>query len=337
VSAGPPLPAIAAQAPAAPEIRLAGLVKRFGRRMALAGIDLELKGPGLVGVAGPDGAGKTTLLRAIAGLLEVEARHASVLGFDLRRDVRGLKERVGYLPQVFALNRELTAIENLRFTARLHRLGPAEFQRRAGELLERTALAAFADRPAGVLSGGMRQKLALANALLPDPALLVLDEPTAGVDVLARAEIWEMLAERRGRALILISTSYLDEAAACGRLVYLDGGRVLATGTPAELQARARVDLYRVWGADPRALAQAARGLPWVARARATGRFARVEVATGRSPGAALALGGLAGLPGARLVEAVPLDMETALLALSRDAAADPPRPAAAPPSGLPR
>jgi len=307
-------------------IELAGLVKRFGRRRALAGIDLQLRGPELVGVAGPDGAGKTTLLRAIAGLLEVEAREASVLGFDLRRDVRALKERVGYVPQVFAPNRELSVIENLRFTARLHRLHPADFQRRAGELLERTALLAFADRPAGALSGGMRQKLAVANALLPDPALLVLDEPTAGVDVVARAEIWELLAERRGHALILLSTSYLDEAAVCGRLVYLDAGRVVGNGTPAELKARAQVDLYRVWGAEPRALARAARGLPWVARVRASGRFARVEVPIGRSPGAPLVLRGLGALPGAQLVEVVPVDMETALLALARGP--EPPRPA---------
>src|SRR5690606_35832734 len=167
-----PVSAAAAPAPAAPappEIRLAGLAKRFGRRVALAGVDLALVGPQLVGVVGPDGAGKSTLLRAIAGLLEVEAREARVLGFDLRGDVRALKRRVGYVPQVFALQRDLSVLENLRFTARLHRLPAERFARRADELLERTGLAPFRARPAGALSGGMKQKLAVANALLPEP------------------------------------------------------------------------------------------------------------------------------------------------------------------------
>src|SRR5690606_14813402 len=175
-----------------------------------------------VGVVGPDGAGKSTLLRALAGLLEVEAREARVLGFDLRGDVRALKRRVGYVPQVFALQRDLSVLENLRFTARLHRLPAERFARRADELLERTGLAPFRARPAGALSGGMKQKLAVANALLPEPDLLVLDEPTAGVDVLARGEIWALLAERADRTLILLATSYLDEAARCHQLVYLD-------------------------------------------------------------------------------------------------------------------
>jgi ABC-type multidrug transport system ATPase subunit len=303
---------------ASPVVRLAGLEKRYGRRRALAGVDLALEGPQLVGVVGPDGAGKTTLLRAVAGLLTVEAREASVLGVDLRGDVRGLKRRLGYVPQGFALQRELSVLENLRFTARLHRLPAADFARRVDALLERTTLAPFRDRPAGALSGGMKQKLAVANALLPEPELLVLDEPTAGVDVLARAEILEMLAERRRHVLVLLSTSYLDEAAACDRLVYLDAGRVVASGTPAALRARVAADIYRVWGADARALARAARALPWVGAARAGGRFARVEAPATGAPDEAAARAALAALPGARLVERMPVDMETTLLALAR-------------------
>jgi len=308
-------PAPPARAPAA--LRLRGLAKRFGRRTALAGVDLELAGAQLVGVVGPDGAGKTTLLRAIAGLLEIEAQEASVLGFDLRAEVRELKRRLGYVPQVFALNRDLSVLENLRFTARLHRIAADVFARRAGDLLERTGLAPFRDRPTGALSGGMRQKLAVANALLPEPELLVLDEPTAGVDVLARAEIWQMLAERREQVLVLLSTSYLDEAERCDRLVYLDEGRVVANGTPEALRAAVAVELYRVWGA-PRALAPAARALPWTGSVRASGRGIRVEVSRERSPGATAAFAALAALPGGLLVEALPIDMETTLLALAR-------------------
>ena len=304
-----------------PAVRLRGLDKRFGRRRALAGIDLELAGAQLVGVVGPDGAGKTTLLRAIAGLLEVEAREALVLGHDLRGDVRALKARVGYVPQTFALHRDLSVLENLKFTGRLHRLPAALFAGRSRELLERTGLAPFANRPAGALSGGMRQKLAIANALLPEPALLVLDEPTAGVDVAARAEIWELLVERCATTLVLLSTSYLDEAEACARLVYLDAGRVVAVGTPAELRARVRVELYRAWGPRPRAIAQAARALSYAGAARASGRYARVEVAVDRSPGAARVLADLAALPDVRVVEPLEVDMETALVALARGSA----------------
>jgi ABC-type multidrug transport system ATPase subunit len=303
-----------------PAIELRNLRKRFGTRRALAGVDLVLAGPQLVGVVGPDGAGKTTLLRAVAGLLEIDADRANVLGVDLRADVRALKAAVGYVPQAFSLPRELSVGENLAFTARLHRLSAAELARRGGELLERTGLAPFADRPAGALSGGMKQKLAISCALLPQPALLVLDEPTAGVDVLARDEIWEILRERHATTLILISTSYLEEVEVCDRRVYLDEGRVIATGTPAELRARVTLELYRAWGDAPRAIAAAARGLPYVAEARATGRFARVEVPRDRTPGAARVLRDLTALGAhVRLDEHAPIDLETTLAELARE------------------
>lgn len=303
---------------AAPSLRLRGLTRRFGAKLALAGIDLDLEGPQIAGVIGPDGAGKTTLLRVLAGLLEIEAAEASVLGFDLRGDVRALKARVGYVPQSFGLQRDLSVVENLRFTARLHRLPVDELERRMEPLLARTGLAPFGGRKAGALSGGMKQKLAVVNALLPEPALLVLDEPTAGVDVMARDEIWRMLEERRRKTLVCVSTSYLDEAAACDRLVYLDAGRVTASGTPADLHAAVDLELYRAWGADPRAIASAARALPYVASARAAGRFARIEVARERTPGEARVLRDLAGLDPVRLAEPAALDIESTLLHLAR-------------------
>ncbi len=146
---------------------LRGLEKRFGSKTALAGIDLEVADLQIFGVVGPDGAGKTTLLRVLAGLLEVRAVRARVLGVDLAGDVTELKARVGYVPQAFGLHRDLTVGENLRFTARLHRLSETEYATRTRELLEHAGLTAFVDRRAGALSGGMRQKLAISNALLP--------------------------------------------------------------------------------------------------------------------------------------------------------------------------
>ena len=232
-----------------------------------------------------------------------------------------LKARVGYVPQAFSLHRDLTVEENLRFTARLHRVAEAEFRARAGELLARTGLAPFAGRPTGALSGGMKQKLAIASALLPRPALLLLDEPTAGVDVMSRAEIWALLEREREAALVLIATSYLDEAAAADRLLYLERGRLIAAGTPAELRAAGPLQVYRAWG-DARAIARAARALPYVEGARATGRFARIEVRRGQAPGAARLLADLAALAGGAVsfTEETPLDMESTLRALSEGA-----------------
>jgi ABC-2 type transport system ATP-binding protein len=303
-------------------IRLRGLRKRYGRRQALAGIDLTIRDRQIFGIVGPDGAGKTTLLRSLAGLLDVEADEASVLGFELTRSVNRLKELTGYVPQTFSLHRDLSIAENLRFTARLHRLGGPEFAQRQRELLEATGLTAFVDRPAGALSGGMRQKLAVINALLPHPRLLLLDEPTAGVDVVARSELWSMLVEARKTTLVIISTSYVDEAAACDALAYLDDGRVVASGTPAALHAATKLELYRAWGPDPRSIARAAGKLPYVFAARAAGRYARIEVRRDTTPGAAAVVEALSALGGVNVSfsEAREPDMESTLLALAGSA-----------------
>jgi len=302
-----------------PVVRLRGLEKRFGVRRALAGVDLEMEDRQIFGIVGPDGAGKTTLLRTLAGLLEVSATRAEVLGVDLLGPVRELKRQVGYVPQSFSLHRNLSVEENLRFTARLHRVPADELAARTAEMLDRTGLSTFADRPAGALSGGMRQKLAVTNALLPRPRLLILDEPTAGVDVVARTELWSMLEAAKAEALVVISTSYVDEAAACDTLAYLDRGRVVACGSPEALRAAAPLELYRAWGDDPRAIAHAARALPFVAGARAAGRYARVEVRRDRTPGPAAVLDALSRLEGARVrfSEQRAADMESTLLALA--------------------
>jgi ABC-2 type transport system ATP-binding protein len=301
---------------------LRGLSKHYGTKRALGPIDLVLERTEIVGVVGPDGAGKTTLLRSLAGLLEIEAEEARVLGHDLRRDVTELKRSIGYVPQAFSLHRNLTVMENLRFTARLHRIEEGEFRRRAAALLERTGLAPFPDRLAGALSGGMKQKLAIANALLVGPRVILLDEPTAGVDVVARGEIWALLVAEKARSLVVISTSYLDEAASCDRLIYLDDGGVVATGPPAELRARVTLELFRVWGSEARALARAARALPYVSASRACAGYARVEVGGGSMPSESDILRDLGGLPGAWFAERTAVDMESTLLALARHAEA---------------
>jgi ABC-2 type transport system ATP-binding protein len=302
-----------------PLVELRGLRKRYGERTVLA-LDLTIETRAIVGVVGPDGAGKTTLLRALAGLLEVEGTVARVLGHDLRADVTALKARVGYVPQTFSLHPDLSIAENLRFAARVHRLADDVAAERSARLLERTGLAPFAGRRAGALSGGMRQKLAVAAALLAAPELLVLDEPTAGVDVLARDELWELLVEARADALVVLSTSYLEEAAACDLLVYLDDGRLRAVDTPDALREASPLVPYRVWGDDGRLLARAARTLPYVRTARGGTRAARVEVARAAAPEAAEVLRDLRGLTAGtpRFAEALAADMESTLLALAQ-------------------
>lgn len=220
-------------------IRLRGLVKRFEKHRALAGIDVVLDGPQIVGIIGPDGAGKTTLLRAMVGLLDVEATSATVLGYDLMApDLRDMKARVGYVPQAFSLHRDLSITENLRFTARLHRMPEAERVRRATPLLEQVGLAAFGDRAAGALSGGMKQKLAIVNALLPEPDLLVLDEPTAAMDAEAEVRIFEHFRTvTEDRMAILISHRFSTVRMA-DHIVVLADGRVVEEGSHETLMAR---------------------------------------------------------------------------------------------------
>ncbi len=303
-----------------PAIELRSLCKRYGARAALRGIDLAVVGPQILGVVGPDGAGKTTLLRALAGLLEVEAERSLVLGFDLRADTAPLRALLGYVPQSFGLYRDLSIRENLLVTGRLHGLSDRVIAARGEELLGRTGMLPFIDRPAGALSGGMRQKLAIASALLAEPRLLVLDEPTAGVDIVARDEIWAILNERRAEVLIVVSTSYLNEVALCDQLAYLEAGRVVAIGSPAELRAATPFELYRVWGAAPRAIARAARELAFVSGAAATGQYARIEVPRERSPGGIAVRAALEGLPGVVLAESAAIDMEATLRALAATA-----------------
>lgn len=301
-------------------VELRGLSKRYGKHLALRQIDLELKNNEIVGVVGPDGAGKTTLIRTLAGLLEIEARQAVVLGYDLLADVTDLKREIGYVPQSFSLQRDMSILENLRFTGRLHRIPTPEFESRAGELLQRTGLAPFSARVAGALSGGMKQKLAIANALLPRPRLLLLDEPTAGVDVSARDEIWSLLTVAREQALVVLSTSYLEEAEACDRLIYLDEGKVIASDTPEALKRAVPVELYRAWCGNPRRLVQASRVLPYVDTARSIGAYARFELQRSRSPGRQQLRRDLEQLSPDPifLLEQLPIDMEATLLHLAR-------------------
>ncbi len=228
-----------------PVVRLAGVSLAYGTRRALDGVTLELPAGGVVGIIGPDGVGKSSLLALMAGAQRVGQGRIEVLGGDMAEAAHRAATcpRIAYMPQGLGKNLypTLSVFENVDFFARLFGQDRAEREWRIAGLLRRTGLSAFADRPAGKLSGGMKQKLGLCCSLIHDPDLLILDEPTTGVDPLARSQFWELVESiRAGRPgmSVIVATSYMEEAAGFGRLVAMDGGRVLATGTPAELLAR---------------------------------------------------------------------------------------------------
>ncbi len=229
-----------------PVVRLDGVSHRYGATTAICDVSLELPVGGIVGFIGPDGVGKSTLLGLVAGVRRIQTGKIWVLGGDQReaRHRRKISPRISYMPQGLGGNLypDLTVVENVDFFGRLFSLSSVERGERIAALLAATGLAAFPDRRERDLSGGMKQKLGLCCALIHDPDLLILDEPTTGVDPLSRRQFWELIdrmrAQRPGMSVV-VATAYMEEAERFDRLVLLDAGRVLATGSPAELEARA--------------------------------------------------------------------------------------------------
>ncbi len=218
----------------APAVSLQGVTKRFDQVTAVQSLTLTVQPGELYGVIGPDGAGKTTLFRTVVTLLAPDEGTTTVLGLDTVRDYRALRNRLGYMPGRFALYPDLSVRENLSFYATVFGTTVADGMRIIEPIWRQ--LSEFSDRRAGALSGGMKQKLALCCALVHAPDLLVLDEPTTGVDAVSRVEFWELLGRLRdGGLTIMVSTPYMDEAARCDRVALMQGGRVLRVDTPAAL------------------------------------------------------------------------------------------------------
>ena len=230
----------------APAARVVGLVKKFEGTLALDGITAELPAGRILGLVGPDGAGKTTLIRLLAGLMRPTAGTVEVLGRIPSAEGGTTQAETGYMPQRFGLYEDLTVLDNLNLYANLRALDGPTRQRRFAELLKFTDLSAFTDRLAGRLSGGMKQKLGLACALLGRPRLLLLDEPGVGVDPLSRRELWRMVSDLVAAGVtVLWSTSYMDEAERCAHIWLLDRGRLLYTGVPAKLSERVAGRVFR--------------------------------------------------------------------------------------------
>ena len=237
----------------APAIRTAGLGRTFDSVPALEGLDLEVPAGELFGLVGPDGSGKTTTLRLLAALMPPSSGRAWVAGLDVVREQEAVHDAIGYVPQRFGLYPDLTVSENVSFFADLYGVPRSELAVSAPRLLSWARLEQFRGRLAGNLSGGMKQKLALACALIHTPRVLLLDEPTAGVDPVSRRDFWlllkELLAER---VTIFVSTSYLDEAEKCDRVGLLFDGKLLACASPEELRRQGGGRVIEIMAPDPR-------------------------------------------------------------------------------------
>jgi len=231
-----------------PLIQVRGLRKRFGDGDAVRGVDLSIEEREIFGLIGPDGAGKSTLIRMLAGILEPTEGAISLRNIDVVNDYEDVRGVVGYMPQTFGLYGPLTVEENLRAVARIHGVRGAEFQKRAKRLYQFSGLGPFRDRRAAQLSGGMKQKLGLSCVLVHQPQILLLDEPTVGVDPISRREFWDILHSFSAQGTtILISTPYLEEAERCHRIAFLQEGQILETLDPRELQTLfpyATCDIY---------------------------------------------------------------------------------------------
>ena len=234
-------------------ILVEGLVKRFGDVVALDGIDFQVPTGTVFGLLGPNGAGKTTAIRILTTILPPDGGHAEVLGHDVVRDPDGVRYRIGLAGQYAAVDPNLTGRENLRLTGRLAQLSGREAGQRADELLQRFQLTGAADRPARTYSGGMRRRLDVAAALVHRPPVVFLDEPTTGLDLPSRNELWEMIRELVAEGTtVLLTTQYLEEADRLAeRIAVVDGGRVIASDTPAALKSQLGTTVIELGMGEP--------------------------------------------------------------------------------------
>ena len=220
-----------------------GLVKHFGHTHAVDGVSLQIKSGEIYGLVGSDGAGKTTTMRLLVGALLPNEGSINICGYDVRKQTEQARSTIGYLSQRFSMYEDLTVLENIRFFAEVRGLSSSKWLPRSMEILDFVGLGKFKDRRAGQLSGGMKQKLGLATALVTRPRLLLLDEPTTGVDPVTRQDFWQLVIKlvgaREGDGVsVIISTPYMDEASRCHRVGFMKNGKIIAEDTPSALRSR---------------------------------------------------------------------------------------------------
>ncbi len=270
-----------------PEILLEteNLVKTFGILRAVDSLNLQVRAGEMVGLVGPDGAGKTTAMRLLCGALHSTSGAIRVAGYDIPAQVEKARQEIGYLAQRFSLYGDLTAKENLDFFSEVFEIPAAESEARSRELLRFAGLAEFSDRPAIALSGGMQKKLGLACALVHRPKVLLLDEPTGGVDPVARQEFWHLLIGLlRGGSAVLVSTPYMDEAMRFNRVIFMNHGRALQQGPPRELMGRLSGRILELDAEPQMAARQIAAADPAVEDVHTFGEHLHLRVSSAAGP-----------------------------------------------------
>jgi ABC-2 type transport system ATP-binding protein len=296
-----------------------GLNKRFGTKHVVKDVSLQVQRGEIFGFLGPNGSGKTTCIRMLCGLLRPDSGSGTCLGADIVRESARIKRQVGYMTQRFSFWEDLSIRENLDFIARLYEMqGRAQVVERA---LRNLGLAARADQLAGTLSGGWKQRLALSACLLHEPQLLLLDEPTAGVDPSARRDFWEELHRLAARGIsVLVSTHYMDEAERCHKIAYIAWGKLLAQGSTAEVTDALGLSTWAVYGTNLVELADRLRGSPGVAQTVAFGNALHVSGTDAQALRATMRA--LQEERGVR-VEEIPTSLEHAFIYMMKDAPAE--------------
>ncbi len=284
-----------------------GLHKRFGDVAAVAGLDLQVEPGEIFGLVGPDGAGKTTALRLLVGILDADRGYASLDGIRVDREPDRVRERLGYMPQQYSLYADLTVAENLRFFADMHFVSRHDRKERLARLYRFSRLKPYARRWAGQLSGGMYKKLALSCNMIHNPKLLLLDEPTTGVDPLSRRELWEILYAFAAEGVaIVVSTPYMDEAERCHRVGLMSGGRFLQTDTPKRILAAFPETIFEVLAAETAEARTTLEGMEGVLRSYPSGGALKVACRAGVRAGDIERALGQAGISASSIEQVAP-------------------------------
>jgi len=259
------------------------LIRDFKKTRAVDGLTLSIESGELFGLVGPDGAGKTTTLRLLAGLLNINAGEASVLGFDLKEKAESIKPHIGYMAQQFSLYGELSVVENLQFFAELFDVASEDMAERTERLLTFAGLNEFKRRRAVNLSGGMQKKLALACTLIHEPEILLLDEPTTGVDPISRREFWNILTELHlGGTTIIVSTPYMDEADRCSRVGLMYAGKLVECDSPKNIRGKLEGEIIEIQPEDWQKALKTVAGLSGVREAQTYGESIHLLVDSGK-------------------------------------------------------
>jgi drug efflux transport system ATP-binding protein len=304
-------------------VQATDLKKYFGDTHAVDDVSLQIKAGEIYGLVGADGAGKTTTLRLLVGALLPDQGEVTVCGYDVIRKTEYARAQLGYLSQRFSMYEDLTVLENIRFFAEVRGLKPNEWLPRSLEILEFVGLDKFTDRRAGQLSGGMKQKLGLASALVTKPKVLLLDEPTTGVDPVTRQDFWQLLIKlvsaNDNDVSVLISTPYMDEASRCHRVGFMKDGKIIAEDTPSNLRARLNNRVLELRGSPIGLLRHVAHKDQDVEDVQAFGDRLHIRVGAGKAQDVLSRLQSQIGSEGGRVdaLRSVPPNLEDVFIALT--------------------